>query len=107
LTRNVLFRHPVHVLDTTDILKDAKSVGEEPPWMEKQRIQQESRRLAREEADKALDDTIGELAKAGPVTVKDVAQSIGKDEKTIRRNIKRHGGYTIEKGIINPTEEEE
>lgn len=98
--RNVIFRHPIHILDDGDILRDAKAQGEEAPWEAKAQAQREAKAKQTEADNKALEAAISGLGGSGKATVSQVSESLGTCEKTVRNRIKKHGLYEINKGLI-------
>jgi RecA-family ATPase len=105
--RNVLFRHPVHLIDTTDILLDAKPLGEEAPWEAKAAAQRAAKAAAKEADNMALEQAIELLGGPGSVTVNMVAEHIGKSARTVKRSIENHGGFSTNRGVIMTRQEEE
>lgn len=95
---NMWFKYPIHTVDDTHILKDIEPEGNLPPWknaMNKRKDPDEKkqeRKAALETAFEALND--GE----NPVTIDDLAEYMGVENRTVWRRIKEHGGFKTEKG---------
>lgn len=98
--RNVIFRHPVHILDDGDILRDAKAQGEEAPWEAKAQAQREAKAKQTETDNKNLEATISGLGGPGKATVTQIAAHLGICEKTVKKRIKKHGLFQVERGLI-------
>lgn len=98
--RRVWFRHPVHTADTWDLLTDAKAAGEEPPW-EAERRAKEDRKQAEETAKiEALSTAVEACGGVGKALISDVAESLGWNDDTVRKWIKRGDKYRFRKGAI-------
>ena len=100
--RNAFFSYPVHIVDSDEMLKDAKADGEEAPW-EKQR--RDSKQKNEERKQEANDNFINalEIAKDenGIVKVAAVAEVLGIARQTVHNRIKKFPNYTINNGIIS------
>lgn len=100
--RQCWFQWPIHVEDSWGLLKEAKAAGEEPPWMEQQRNKKESQKERNNDAAKSLEVAYDSLNDGeAPVTVGEIAQYIGIDDKTVRRRLKDHQRLTYTKGIVH------
>ena len=101
---NLWFEYPVHKMDTSGVLGDLNPDAAEPPW--KRNLEKSGKRAKTPEQRKqermdsiamafgacALDD--------GPVTVSALAEYTGKSEKTVRRDLKEHGGFDVKEGAV-------
>jgi RecA-family ATPase len=96
--RPLWFRHPIHVSDTYDLLKDAKAAGEEVPWVQRQRDRAESKKARDERKRRDLDEAISSLGPGHRVT--DYAKHIGASTKTLRRMIHRSRDWAVVKAIV-------
>jgi len=94
---NMWFQYPIHKVDDTGILKDIEPEGNLPPWknaMNKRKDpdkKKQERIEALEMAFEALDDG------KNPVTVYDLAEYMGVNDRTVWRRIKEHGGFKSER----------
>ena len=95
---NVWFDYPVHIYDDTGKLKTAKADGE-APWKGnfKKRKSPEETKKQREHS---LDVAYNACGINGKVTVKDMAEYLGKSEDTVRRHIKEHGEFWVDGGEV-------
>ena len=97
---NLWFDYPVHNVDTEDILKDVEAEGEKAPWQKAidKRKPKESKAAQRKRAVEVAFEasTIGTT-----VTVQNMMDYMGVTEKTARRRIQEHGGFTIDNSVIS------
>ena len=99
--RNLFFRYPIHTLDTGDLLKDAKAEGEEAPWEAAKRAKEERVKADREEREKSYVDAVKELSKDGtPPSVEELAEHLGRDPKTVKRNADKMSQLTIKGNLV-------
>lgn len=99
---NMWFQYPVHIVDETGVLKDIEPEGNLPPWknaMNKRKdpeTKKEERIEAFETAFEMLDDGVN------PVTIGDMAETMGVSKKTIYRRLEEAIGF---KKVKNDGEE--
>lgn len=97
-------RYPVHVEDTVGVLKDLQAESEMPPRQRGAKRGGEGKRRTEKakNADKRAEllNTFDACNIDGQVTVKDMAEYLGVEEKTIRNRIKRCDDFTVENSII-------
>ena len=102
--KNLWFRYPVHVEDTVGVLKDLQAESEMPPHQRGAKRGGEGKRRTEKakNADKRAEllNTFDACNIDGQVTVKDMAEYLGVEEKTIRNRIKRCDDFTVENSII-------
>lgn len=102
--KNLWFRYPVHVEDTVGMLKDLQAESEMPPHQRGAKRGGEGKRCTEKakNADKRAEllNTFDACNIDGQVTVKDMAEYLGVEEKTIRNRIKRCDDFTVENSII-------
>ena len=102
--KNLWFRYPVHVEDTVGVLKDLQAESEMSPHQRGAKRGGEGKRRTEKakNADKRAEllNTFDACNIDGQVTVKDMAEYLGVEEKTIRNRIKRCDDFTVENSII-------
>ena len=98
--RRCLFRYPIHVPDTGDLLIDARAEGELPV--------RESRKSKEEKSKGGIEEAFEILASYSeePVTLQALSEYLNVDDRTIRRRIKS-AGLICKKGIVTKNNEEE
>lgn len=96
---NVWFDYPVHKADYSGVLKDAEAEGEKGSW-QKNFTKKKTDKERKTERKEAIDTAFDACMINGTVTVKDLAEYMGKSEDTVRRHLKEHGGYWIDEGEI-------
>lgn len=99
--RNAFFAYPVHVLDTDDLLKDAKADGEEAPWERQQKAKRNRNDERKKEANENFINAL-EIAKDedGVVKVTALAEVLGVSRQAISKRIKKMPQYIIDNGVI-------
>lgn len=96
---NLWFDYPIHKEDTVGVLKDCEVEGETPRW-------QKNFSKKKSNADKKKDrmDSLEEAYNAcnidGDVTVSDIADFLGKTEKTVRNQIKESKKFSVSNGKV-------
>lgn len=102
--KNLWFRYPVHVEDTTGVLKDLQSESEMHPYQRgnQKRGKKTKETYAAQKADKkaALLNAFHACNLDGVVTVDDMAEYLGISEKTVRRRVKDCEELIIENNSI-------
>ena len=102
--KNLWFRYPVHVEDTTGVLKDLQSESEMHPYQRgnQKRGKKTKETYAAQKADKkaALLNAFHACNLDGAVTVDDMAEYLGISEKTVRRRVKDCEELIIENNSI-------
>lgn len=109
---NIWFDYPVHRSDPSGALADLKPEDEAPSWrrnFEKSRKRNRNaqdlkreRRAQIETAFSICEDTAKAAGKM--VTTSDIAEYMGVTAKTVTGHLKEHGGFLIEKGIVQRKE---
>lgn len=109
--KNLWFRYPVHVEDTVGVLKDLQTESEMPPFQRgaKRGGEGKKRTEKAKNADKRAEllNTFDACNIDGKVTVKDMAEYLGVEEKTIRNRIKRSNDFIIENAVITKVNAEQ
>lgn len=99
---NLWFDYPIHRQDESGALLDIQPEEAAPVW-KRNFSKKKSPEEVKREKNEAL-ETHFESAKTfdpnSKVTVKDLAESMGTTEKTVRNRIKEHGGFWIDDGIV-------
>ena len=99
---NLWFDYPCHRLDEVGVLGDIQPEAERPPW-QKNFKRKKTPQEAKKERIKSLEEqyeSLKSFSKEGKVTVKELAESMGTTEKTVRNRIKEHGGFWIDEGNV-------
>ena len=93
---NLWFDYPVHRSDSEGVLKDAGFEGEHDP---KQNLgRKKSKKELKAERSSDIEVTFEGQQTDGTASIKDMAETSGKSEDTVRRHLKEHGGFWIENG---------
>ena len=93
---NVWFDYPVHKPDSTGVLQDCEAEGE-TTW-KKNFGKRKSNAERKEERNLSIEVIYEGQEEDGSASIKDMAESSGKSDDTIRRYLKEHGGFWIEDG---------
>ena len=93
---NLWFDYPVHRADEEGVLKDARFEGEYDPRQNLGR--KKSKAALKSERGTDIEIAFEGQQDNGVASIKDMAESSGKSEDTIRRHLKEHGGFWIENG---------
>lgn len=95
---NLWFDYPVHRADHTGVLKDAKT-DMDAPWVNgfKNKKTSDEHKKDRKES---IETAFEACSINGKVTLNDLAEYLGKSVDSVRRHIKEHGGFWIEKAEV-------
>lgn len=99
---NLWFHYPVHQVDDVGILGDIEPEADKPSW-QKNFKKKKSPEEAKRERIASLEEQYESLKsfnKDGKVTLKELAESMGTTEKTVRNRIKEHGSFWIDEGNV-------
>ena len=100
---NLWFDYPIHRADTTGVLKDCNFEGDfnikGSPY-KKNFSKKKSESERKQEQNDALETAFSGAEENGQANVADLAEYMGKSEKTVRRYIKEHGGFWIDGGEV-------
>ena len=94
---NLWFDYPVHRADLTGVLKDAKADAD-APWVnsfKNKRSPDEHKQDRISSIEIAFE---GQVNEDGTANISDLVSASGKSEDTVRRHLKEHGGFWIDKG---------
>ncbi len=94
------FKHPVHIDDQWDLLKDAKADGEVAPWEADRQAREERKEAIELEKREALNEAIAAAGGPARATIMAVAAGLGLNDDTVRKQLKRHKDFTYLKGLI-------
>ena len=100
---NVWFQYPNHVVDSVGVLNDIQPEVESAPNWKKNFSKKRSPEQVKKDRKKSLETQYEALKNFNPdqpVTVKDLAESMGTSEKTVRRHLQEHGGFWIDGGEV-------
>jgi hypothetical protein len=96
---NVWFDYPIHSVDGVGILNDVKSEGEIPSWQKA--IGRRKPKEVKEKERKVSVEVAFENCNFGDkVSVEEVARYMSVSDKTARRRLNEHGGFTIFEGHV-------
>ena len=95
---NLWFDYPVHHIDDIGALKDVGAEGEIP--YKKNLGRKKSKEQLKKERMQSLEIAYEAQGINGKVTVKDLAEHMGKSEDTVRNYIKEHGGFWVDNGEV-------
>ena len=93
---NLWFDYPVHPVDDNDILKEVEAEGETP--YKKNLGRKKTKEQLKKERLQALEIAYEAQGINEKITVKDLAEHMGKSDDTVRNYIKEHGGYWVDGG---------
>lgn len=99
---NLWFDYPVHRTDESGALGDIQPDAEKPAWQKnfkKKRTPEEAKKDRMSSLEEQY-ESLKSFNEDGKVTVKDLAESMGTTEKTVRNRIKEHGGFWIDEGNV-------
>lgn len=96
----IWFEYPRHFRDPWDLLTDAKAAGEEPPWVEQQRLKEERKEAAKAARMEELDAAIKAAGGLGTATITKVCDVIGMSDDAVRERIRKAGIYRVQRGLI-------
>lgn len=96
---NLWFEYPVHRVDTVGVLKGVEAEGEAPAWR-KNFTKKKSPEDKKKDKKQSLETAFEACGINGKVTVKSMAEYMGKSEDTVRRYVKEHGSFWIDDGEI-------
>lgn len=95
---NVFFKYPVHIADNSGVLDDLEADSSAP--YKKNFSKKKTKEQRKKERLEAVDNAYSSCSFDEKVTVKAMAEYMGKTVKTVRKQIKEHGNYVIENGIV-------
>lgn len=96
---NMWFSYPTHRLDEIGSLKDLDADGEGAPW-KKNLGRKKSKEDLKKERKNSLETAYEACGVEDIITVKMLAEYMGKSEDTVRNYVKEHGGYWIDNGEV-------
>lgn len=99
---NLWFDYPVHKADRIGVLNDIETDTDKGSWRSNFRKKKTPEQLKKERKE-SLETQFESLKSFNPdkeVTVKELAESMGVSEKTVRNRLKEHGGFWIDEGNI-------
>ncbi|MDH6367534.1 MULTISPECIES: AAA family ATPase [unclassified Breznakia] len=96
---NLWFDYPIHSIDTIGHLKDIDPEGVQPAW-KKAKDSRKPKEVKATDRKHAIETAYGACTIDGEVTVKALAEYMGKTEKTVRKYLKEHGDYWVDEGIV-------
>ena len=98
--RNVWFDYPIHSIDETGLLAKAEPESEGAPWKKATDKRKKTAEDRKKERMDALEEGFKSVEENGVADIDEVAEAVGKAEKTIRRHVKEHPNFEIEDGEI-------
>lgn len=99
---NLWFDYPVHTIDESDVLKDISTDdfnSKNSPY-KKNFNNKKSKKQRSDERKEALETAFSAVNEEGKATISDLAEYLGKTEKTIRNYLKEHKEFSIDESIV-------
>lgn len=99
---NLWFNYPVHTVDQSGALGDIQPEESAPSWkrnFKKKKTPEEAKNERKENLETQF-ESLRSFHEDGKVTIKDLAESMGTTEKTVRNRIKEHEGFWIDEGNV-------
>ena len=93
---NLWFEYPVHRFDTSGKLKGVELEDGYSKSFNKKKTNKERKA----DRDKSLETAFDACSVDGDVTIKDIANYLGKTERTVRSNIDANDEFYIKKGVV-------
>jgi len=93
------FDYPTHHLDHAGLLKDQVSEGDKAPWQRNFNKKKTPKQIEKDRKN-SLETAYEACSIDGKITLKNMAEYMGKSTDTIRRHIKEHGGFWIADGEV-------
>ena len=94
---NMWFDYPVHREDTVGVLKDCEVEDITPNW-KKNFSKKKTNEERSKERKESIETAFSGVQENGKCRISELAEYIGKSEKTVGRYLKEHGGFWIEEG---------
>ncbi len=99
--KNIWFDYPIHNVDKVGVLHDVEAEGEAPPWQKNKSLgRKKTKEELKKERMEALESAYDICSIDEKVTVKNLAEYLGKSEDTIRNYIKESGKYWVDNGEV-------
>lgn len=105
--RNMWFEYPVHRIDDSGVLNKAAPEGDGPAWKKAVKGKEDNSKNRKNDRLEALEEGFNSVAEDGKADILEVAESIGKSDRTVRSYVKQHKKFTIQDGYIVENEENE
>lgn len=99
---NLWFNYPVHTVDQSGALGDIQPEESAPSWkrnFKKKKTPEEAKNERKENLETQF-ESLKSFHEDGKVTVKELAESMGTTERTVRNRIKEHEGFWIDEGNV-------
>ena len=99
---NMWFNYPIHSIDTSGALHDLESAGA-VAWNRTWKnnfSKKKTTKDRKDDRDKSIETAFEACKIDGKVTVAALAEYTGKSEKTMRRQLKEHGGFWVDGGEV-------
>lgn len=99
---NLWFDYPCHRVDGVGILNDIQPEANGASWQKnfkKKRTPEQAKKDRMDSLEEQY-ESLKSFNQDGKVTVKELAESMGMTEKTVRNRIKEHGGFWIDEGNV-------
>lgn len=99
--RNMWFEYPIHEVDESGLLAKVDPEDSKPEWQKKgPAANKKTKEERKQERMDALEEAVDSIAEDGKADIKEVAESIGKSDRTVRSYVKEHEKYEIVEGFI-------
>lgn len=96
---NLWFDYPIHKIDLEGSLCDVQPDGDGAPW-QKNFTKKKDPETRKNERTDSLETAFEACSIEEKVTIKSMAEYMGKSEDTVRRHLKEHGGFWIDDGVV-------
>jgi hypothetical protein len=99
---NMWFDYPKHRVDDVGVLGDIQPEAEPPSWKKNFKKKKTPKEAKKERMDSLEEqfESLKSFNQDGNVTLKELAESMGTTEKTVRNRIKEHGGFWVDDGNV-------
>lgn len=99
---NLWFDYPIHTIDDTDVLKDISTddINSKNSPFKKNFGNKKSKKQRSEERKEALEIAFSAINQDGKTTVSELAEYLGKSEKTVRNHLEEHSGFWIDNSEV-------
>lgn len=94
---NLWFDYPIHKADETGVLADCGVEGDSPNW-QKNFSKKKSPKERSKERKESIETAFSGVQEDGRCRISELAEYLGISEKTVRRQLKEHGGFWLDDG---------
>lgn len=94
------FEYPIHQVDTDELLKDQEAEGDKPPYIRGLEKQKKMAKAKEENKAIKLESAYQNCSFDDKTTLKNMAEYLSVQPKTVRNWIEKFGGFTISNGQV-------